>query len=288
MSSFDRFKDVNKKRIVANQDSNASFVFNAYNTTTISQVNTTGRDLTASVVNLQEKDLAYIYVSNQEDLEIGSVWTAKTLHWLIAEEIIVIKDVHWRKYLAFLCNVALDGAWGYFKGPEKTFIDVSLKDRAILQSQQHPILIMQTGTLKVGDRIMAGGRGWLVQEKDNISTSGIDYYSLVQTTMAKEYNKETHKLEPQEDGSIEDKNYITPTFIEQPVLKDNVYSVAPNQLISLTTEEGYFKTSNQIIEIVKHNATTIQFKIPFGVRESIVIQVKEQGQVVSKTYKAVN
>ena len=75
MSSFSRFQDLNKKRIVANQDTNASFVFNAYNTTTLTQSGNTEQlqTITASVVNLQEKDMAYIYTMLDTPLEVGSI-----------------------------------------------------------------------------------------------------------------------------------------------------------------------------------------------------------------------
>lgn len=289
MSSFSRFQDLNKKRIVANQDTNASFVFNAYNTTTLTQSGNTEQPqtITASVVNLQEKDMAYIYTMLNTPLEVGSIWGAKGLHWLIEEEIITIKDVKWHKYLAFLCNLEIDGIWGYFIGPKKTFVRVNVEKKAILESQQHPILVSPAGTLSVGQRIMAGGRAWLVQEVDNLSTFGIDYYSLVQTTMAKVIDKTSGELIPQSDGTIEDKNYLTPNYVIEATLIDGIYYIAPNQEITLTTEQGFFKTSNSQIKIKKHTATQVIFTIPFGITEEIEITFKQNNEEVTATFKAV-
>lgn len=289
MSSFSRFQELNKKRIVANQDTNASFVFNAYNTTTLTQSSDEEEPptITASVVNLQEKDTAYIYTMLDTPLEVGSIWGAKGLHWLIEEEIVIIKDVKWHKYLALLCNLEIDGIWGYFIGPKKTFVRVNIEKKAILESQQHPILVLPTGTLSIGQRIMAGGRGWLVQEVDNLSTAGIDYYSLVQTTMAKVKDGTSGEFIPQSDGTIEDKNYLTPTFITEATLIDGIYYIAPNQDITITTEQGFFQTNNSQINIKKHTATQVIFTIPFGVTEAIEISFKENNEEVTVTFKAV-
>ena len=83
MNSFSRFRDKNQKRTVANQDVNKQFVFNAYNTIVLTEVNDTSavaNTVTASVVNLQEKDLAYIYTEFSNPLDLGSVWSAKNLN----------------------------------------------------------------------------------------------------------------------------------------------------------------------------------------------------------------
>ena len=78
-------------------------------------------------LNKQEKDYAYIFTQLDDKLSIGSTWAAKNLHLLVTEEITIIKDVNWHKYHALLCNVQVDNQWGYFKGPEKSFLDVCLK-----------------------------------------------------------------------------------------------------------------------------------------------------------------
>ena len=71
MSSFSRFQDINQKRGIANSKTNSSFIFNGYPTTSI--LGTSGDEVTASVVNRQEKDLAYIYTHIDQELPVGSV-----------------------------------------------------------------------------------------------------------------------------------------------------------------------------------------------------------------------
>lgn len=91
MSNFNRFQERNKIRAKTTDRGNASFIVQGYNSTVIKNDIT---QLPAAVVNEQEKDSAYIYTRLQDNLNIGSVWEAKSLHFLISEEIITIKDVN--------------------------------------------------------------------------------------------------------------------------------------------------------------------------------------------------
>lgn len=292
MSSFSRFQEKQLKQIEANQEMNTGFVFNAYNTITLTQFKKLAEaedpvTVTASVVNRQEKDLAYIYTAKPTELNIGTVWGAKGLKWLIAEEIVIIKDVNWHKYLAFLCNIELEDVYGFFIGPEKTWVDVVLREKAVLQSKEHPILILPSDTLKLGSKITIGGRAWVVQEKDNVSTAGIDYYYLRETTISKTTDPATGQVTPQEDGSIEDYDAKTPSFVVEPKLVEGVYEIAPNIPITLQTENGYFNSSNSLIQIKSQSSNAVTFIIPFGVNSEITIKTKENNEIITKKFKAV-
>ena len=72
MSSFSRFQDINQKRGIANQETNASFIIKGYPSISIKNAQT-GEEQPASVVNRQEKDLAYIYTHINQPIEVGSV-----------------------------------------------------------------------------------------------------------------------------------------------------------------------------------------------------------------------
>ncbi len=109
MSNFSRFQERNKIRAKTADRGNASFIIQGYNSTVIKNDTT---QLPAAVVNKQENDSAYIYTRLQDELSVGSVWEAKSLHFLISEEIITIKDVDWHKYKAELCNLEVDDTWG--------------------------------------------------------------------------------------------------------------------------------------------------------------------------------
>ena len=173
MNSFERFRNRNSKRMEARENLNTSFIFKGYPTTVLTNeefrlrgnhemvITTT---VTASVVSEQEKDKAYIYTTIGDSLEIGSVWGAKGLHWLIAEEIVTIKDVNWHKYLAYLCNIEVEHTWGFFKGPEKTYVNIKNEQNASLESLQKPILILPKDILGFEDKIVINKRPWLVQE----------------------------------------------------------------------------------------------------------------------------
>lgn len=283
MTSFSRFQERNKKRTVANNKLNTNYIFKGYPSIEI----TGGADqkIQASVVNKQEKDYAYVFTQLDDSLPIGSIWTAKNLNLLITEEITIIKDVNWHKYHALLCNVQIDNHWGYFKGPEKSFLDIALEREVIWESPQKPILVLPENVLNFRDKIVIKGRAWLIQEYDAISTPGLVYYSLKPTTVSKEVieqnmNKEIY-VEKFEKEEV--------TIVEQPIQtysRNRETIVSPNVPITLETQDGHFKTNNKNIKIQKRTEREVIFNIPFGIEE-VEIEIKEKGDIVKKTYRVV-
>ena len=283
MTSFSRFQERNKKRTVAQNKLNTSFIFKGYPSIEIQ--GSADQKIQASVVNKQEKDYAYVFTQTQDELEIGSVWTAKNLHLLITEEITIIKDVNWHKYHALLCNVQIDNHWGYFKGPEKSFLDVVLEKEVVWESPQKPVLVLPENILNFRDKIVIKGRAWLIQEYDAISTPGLVYYSLKPTTISKEVAAENT------DKKVYVEKHEEPTVnvVENPISllsEDSVFNISPNVSITLSTEDGYFKTTNKNLKIQKRTASMVVFSIPFGISE-VAVEVKEKGDIVTKTYRVV-
>ena len=283
MTSFSRFQERNKKRTVAQNKLNTSFIFKGYPSIEIQ--GSADQKIQASVVNKQEKDYAYVFTQKQDELEIGSVWAAKNLHLLITEEITIIKDVNWHKYHALLCNVQIDNHWGYFKGPEKSFLDVVLEKEVIWESPQKPVLVLPENVLNFRDKIVIKGRAWLIQEYDAISTPGLVYYSLKPTTISKEVTAENT------DKEIYVEKHEEPivNVVENPISllsADSVFNISPNVPITLSTEDGYFKTTNKNLKIQKRTASIVVFSIPFGISE-VAVEVKEKGDIVTKTYRVV-
>ena len=283
MTSFSRFQERNKKRTVAQNKLNTSFIFKGYPSIEIQ--GSADQKIQASVVNKQEKDYAYVFTQTQDELEIGSVWAAKNLHLLITEEITIIKDVDWHKYHALLCNVQIDNHWGYFKGPEKSFLDVVLEKEVVWESPQKPVLVLPENVLNFRDKIVIKGRAWLIQEYDVISTPGLVYYSLKPTTISKEVAAENT------DKEIYVEKHEEPivNVVENPISllsEDSVFNISPNVSITLSTEDGYFKTTNKNLKIQKRTASIVVFSIPFGISE-VAVEVKEKGDIVTKTYRVV-
>ena len=283
MTSFSRFQERNKKRTVAQNKLNTSFIFKSYPSIEIQ--GSADQKIQASVVNKQEKDYAYVFTQTQNELEIGSVWAAKNLHLLITEEITIIKDVDWHKYHALLCNVQIDNHWGYFKGPEKSFLDVVLEKEVIWESPQKPVLVLPENVLNFRDKIVIKGRAWLIQEYDAISTPGLVYYSLKPTTISKEVAAENTG----KDIYVEKHEEPIINVVENPISlfsEDSVFNISPNVPITLSTEDGYFKTTNKNLKIQKRTASIVVFSIPFGISE-VAVEVKEKGDIVTKTYRVV-
>ena len=226
-----------------------------------------------------------MFTQTQDKLEIGSVWTAKNLHLLITEEITIIKDVDWHKYHALLCNVQIDNHWGYFKGPEKSFLDIVLEKEVIGESPQKPVLVLPENVLNFRDKIVIKGRAWLIQEYDAISTPGLVYYSLKPTTISKEVAAENTG----KDIYVEKHEEPIINVVENPISllsEDSVFNISPNVPITLSTEDGYFKTTHKNLKIQKRTASMVVVSIPFGISE-IVVEVKEKGDIVTKTYRVV-
>lgn len=306
MNRFERFRNRNLKHGEAAQEVNTHFIFKGYPSTKLQNRNTAAwleeirhkilytenneplsiditpvdfaTEIQAAIVNQQEKDKAYIYTQLDTPLPIGSIWGAKTLCWLIAEEIITIKDVNWHKYLSYLCNIQVENVWGYFIGPEKRYINIANEKDASLESLQKPVLVLPEGILGFKDKIVIKDRPWQVQEWDAISSPGLIYYSLRATTISKEVAEEHEG----EDVYIERAKNETTPIITSPTEVNNKNIINNNIDITVSTEEGYFKY-NKKIAVKRHTATQVIFSIPFGITE-VTIQTKKNGEVVSTTY----
>ena len=77
---------------------------------------------------------------------------------MITEEITIIKDVNWHKYLSYLCNIQVEDVWGYFIGPEKRYVNIANEKDASLESLQKPVLVLPEGILGFKDKIVIKDR----------------------------------------------------------------------------------------------------------------------------------
>lgn len=268
MSNFNRFQEKNKIRANSINGGNSLFIDNGYNSRIITNLKSNIK-LHAAIVNEQEKDSAYIYTHLNEPLTIGSMWEAKSLYFLITEEIIIMKDVQWHKYLAVLCNCNFDGIWGYFKGPEETYINIALKHNTYLTSLQKPLIILPENAISFGDKIVIKNRSFLIQEIDNISTPGIAYCSLQPTTVSnseKQVDKEYYIIKKDTY-----KNNRTTDDVE-----NDIKYFYPNQVCEERLSNGYFWVDNTNIEVIERTNAKIKFSIPFGI-EKVIIKTEIDG-----------
>lgn len=68
----------------------------------------------------------------------------------------MIKDVNWHKYLAELCNIQIGDYWGRFSTSSN--INTSVKEKSIVISLQHPLLIVPANVLAFQDVVVINGR----------------------------------------------------------------------------------------------------------------------------------
>lgn len=282
-SNFSLFKAKNAAFSSAEREDNAKFIFGSYPSV---QLQMNDKVIPAVIVNKQENDEAYFYTTIKDNLVAGETVSHKGLHWIIDEEIVIIKPVAWRKYHAFLCNVQLDDThWGYFIGPEKSKINVSLKENVYLYSDQKPVLVAAPNLLQPQDRLWIRGRAWEVQEYDNISKPDITYYTLTTSTISEEEHAEQPNAVIFPNTDLH-QSVIIP---QEPTSFDNtgVLGCAPLTKIVVATEEGYFESSEPNIIIIGATDTKVVFQIPFGIKHVITIKHKQKGAVVISRYQVI-
>lgn len=258
---------------------NSSFIAEGY--PSIKIISEDGNtSIQAAVVNRQESDEAYILTPYNKPLEIGSVWSAKGLSWLVAEEIVIIKNVNWRKYYCYLCNAELKGHKVFFYGTKKTRINVNLKQNTFLLSSNSPVLVCGS-SWAVDDKFIIKGRAWRVVEYDNISESGICYYTLKETTISKGNNIELVKknnifdnIDGAEDANLKETGDLEP---------DTPIYIRPGVAFVL---EGvnYTVSSSRDVQLVSRTARTFTFKLNAGV-SSVTITVDGNKQYTYTSIK---
>lgn len=267
--NFDSFQKRQKQFAKAEQELNTQFIFNGYPSVKI--INGSER-MQAVVVNKQESEEAYIYTTLNKPLKLGSVWEAKGLHFIVADEITIMKDVNWHKYYCYLANVNVKDSWYFFYGPKKSKINVSLKQNVFLESSQTPVLVTPGAPLKLGDKIMIGERAWLVQEYDNISSKGVTYYTIRESTISKDAASiRRNSIEKRDTTQLENLEEV----YENGELTPVIY-VAPDTPITLPLDRGMFACNNKNdIKIIKRSNDILVFSVNYNVdRVSITTEDK--------------
>lgn len=277
MSSFSRFQQKQRAFLKSEQQLNTQFIYNGYPSIVITN-DLSSEKIQAVVVNKQEREEAYIYTPLDQPLLIGSTWQAKSLHLLVAEEIVVIKDVNWHKYYCYLCNLENNGMWWFFYSNKKRAINLALRQNIVLESTQKPVLVTGGQPLKIEDKITAGGRAWLVNEYDNLSTAGLTYYTLTETTMSKDALEEGDEqqliIEPKDDTQLID--------LSGPV--DGKTYVLPQQEVTIGTEGGFYEFSDKtVVKLIKRTSTSITFAVDYNV-SAVTITIKNNGENVPTVY----
>ena len=281
MGAFERFKAAQAQRAVANRNFNAGFLVNGASAATL--VNTFDKTIkiSAAVVNKQESDIAYIYTDLQNPLEIGSIWEVKSLHLIVAEHIEVIKEVKWYKYKCYVCNAQLaPDLWGYFKGPEASYINIALKQEAVIQSQQKPILVTTANRLAYKDKILINSRPWQVIEYDDISQPGLVFYSLKPTTIS--------KIEEDEAKTVfkAAEEILTPVAAANPHKddKEKIIYVIPETPIKVKLYDTFFDYSGAI-QVLDRDSQYITIALPFGVKDAAITFTSKNG--MRNTYQLI-
>lgn len=281
MGAFERFKAAQTQRAAANRNFNAGFLVNGASAAMITNTFDKTIKISAAVVNKQESDIAYIYTDLQNPLKIGSIWEVKSLHLIVAEHIEVIKDVKWYKYKCYVCNTQLaPDLWGYFKGPEASYVNLALKQESVIQSQQKPILVTTTNHLSYKDKILINHRPWQIIEYDDISQPGLVFYSLKPTTISKIEEDDTKTIFKAAE------EIPTPVAAANPHKDDQekIIYVIPETPIKIKLYDTFFDYSG-VIQILNRDSQYIIISLPFGVKDAAITFTSKNG--MRNTYQLI-
>lgn len=312
-SKIDAFHKRQKAFLSSEKIYNREYIDKSYPSITITKESGLENfsSLFAVVVNKQKEEEAYIYTDLNKPLMVGSVWSAKGLSWLVAEEIVIIKDVNWRKYYCYKCNAEVNGQKCYFVGPKKKAINLTLKINTFLESTQKPVLVAPSGLLELGAKFTIKNRAWQVDEYDDLSSDGITYYTLRETTMDKPIKTIEERVTTLNDGTVS--STTVNTYSVEPEIKENstqsqagnavgnqdseldiedsekngdpIY-VLPRQTIVLSTIHGDFSADNySAIMIEQRTSTQIKFSLNYNATVTVTV-CNEKGRV-SKVYTTI-
>ena len=239
---------------------NSAFITNGY-----PSINITSEDgknnRQAVVINKQQSDDAYILTPYKKPLQVGSVWGAKGLYWLIAEEIVIIKDVNWRKYYCYLCNNTIKDKHVFFYGPGKSRINVNLKENTFLLSSNEPVLVAGGAlALAINDTFLIKNQAWKVQEYDNLSQENITYYTLARSTISKDTKIErpAKSILPFDNiGGDQDADLKT----EGELPLDTPVYIQPGKSFTLSGDSSYTVSDAAAIKLVSRTATSFTFQL---------------------------
>jgi hypothetical protein len=133
-------------------------------------------------------------------------------------------------------------------------------------SSQSPVLVVGGTPLEYRDKFLIKERAWSVEEYDNISTEGITYYTLAQTTISKDTKKESlsslspyDNIDGNQDEELRESGEIS---------KDQAIYSIPMTSVTLSNFKS-FDDSTKVI-IVNRSKSNITFKIKPNVEELIV------------------
>ena len=203
-------------------------------------------------------DNAYVFGMKDTDLQVGDYLALEdSTHFLLYESVRIIKSVDYIKFKAYECNVLVNNTvYAYLMSSQTTAKDIKMSSE-FETSKLLPVLICPLNAgISIDDQIKINNQVWDVVECDDLSTSGIGYYTIERgtNTMSSQGNM------PKDKSST---LYLGATF-------------------TVTTEDGYY-SSETSLEVVKRTATQIIFKVPDAAE--FTITTVSGGKYVDTTYK---
>ena len=202
-------------------------------------------------------DEAYVFSMRDTDLQVGDYLTLEDdTCFLLYESVRIIKNVDYAKFKAFECNVLVNNSiHAYFISSQTSPKDIKMSSE-FETSKLLPVLICPLAAgIAINDQIKINNQVWDVVECDDLSTTGIGYYTIERgtNTMSSQSNM------PKDKSNI---LYTGTTF-------------------SVSTEDGYY-SSETTLEVIKRTATQVIFKVPDAAEFTVITQ--KDGKNVETTY----
>jgi hypothetical protein len=223
-------------------------------------------------------DETILFTYAEDEIVLGEYITYRNKTYLVYSEYNVIFSDAFKKHKLIECNIELK--WG--ENIQKAYYISSLRKYSGLVnlgveipyefSSQKPLVITKANSnFKAGTRFIISGEGFVVNDLDKFSNSGIYYASVEKATVY---------------SDIDD--IATNTTEEIPAATATVSSgeIVAGEDITITTNSAYAVFSHDV-EIVSKSTTQVIFEAPIGVQELIVDTKDSGGNIITTVYKVV-
>lgn len=258
-SAYSRFRETNNKELRCSRKVDTYFIKNHVGSTTIEVVRTE-EQLPAVLIfdNKEGVDNVLLYTCIESDIKPGDYYLWRDRHFLVIEEISIVKEIGFKKQRTVECNAVANGNLHVaFVGSGRSYRDTRLDGKVYESSGLRPLVIAPHGVIAIDDYLTIGGYTWRVVDGDTISLAAADYMYLERVPSN------------------------TTVEVDEEELEGNPITYAGSQLV-IVCDNGLV-TSDAKFQIVERTSTTCTIIVPHGLL-TFTIDYKQDGKDVATTY----
>ena len=253
-SIFSRFRNTCSGEQKCGTINNAFFIKNHVGSTEVEIVRTS-EELPAVLIfdNGEGVDNVLLYTCIGSDVVPGDYYTWKGRHFIVTEDITIVKEIGFKKQRSIECNTkANDSIHIAFIGNARTYKDTKLQ-KNYEGSGLQPLVIVPNGKIEIDDYVTIGGYRWRVVDGDTVTLSAVNYLYLdrVPNTLTTD---------------VPDPSNVIFAGSHLLILCDNGIAASP---VAFTT--------------IERTATSITISVPFGIT-TFPLSFAREGEPVTVDY----